>query len=164
MRSAEHSAGVALVPSIRVLRLLLERVGTAHGDNRRLVRRRARARPSGLKKGGGCVGRGINVPKKNKKKRHLPETGALDRSALDIDRSADDMSTDRGVRTVAVLKRPPRLRKDQYFQASRELIRLFLAIYTAPTKNPREKSLEDAWGKIKGQGTIVKHRKHHTHA
>ena len=96
-------------------------------------------------KDGGAAGAQKKQNKKNKKKRHLPETGALDRSALDIDRSADDMSTDRGVRTVAVLNRPPRLRKDQYFPDTspwkRNEFGLFFAIYTGPTKNPRRKPL-----------------------
>ena len=52
--------------------------------------------------------------KKNKKKRHLPETGALDRSARDI---VDPLIC---LRTVGFEQsrsgeRPPRLRKDQYF-------------------------------------------------
>ena len=139
MRSEELSARGRLVRSIRIRRLLLERVEIPHGDNRRLSSLTARARPSRPLKKPGARRPYQKNRKKNKKKRHLPETGALDRSALDIDRSADDMSTDRGVRTVAVLNRPPRLRKDQYFQASRKLIRLFLAIYTAPTKNPRRR-------------------------
>ena len=57
-------------------------VNTPQGDIRRLVRERP-ARVPRAQKRGGVRRKGEEGAKKNKKKRHLPETGALDRSALD---------------------------------------------------------------------------------
>ena len=82
MRSEELSARIALVRSIRVRRLLLERIETPRGGNRRPVRRRRERVPCPLvSKSRGRVERTKKIQKKSKKERHLPETGALDRSA-----------------------------------------------------------------------------------
>jgi len=57
-------------------------VNTPHGDIRRLVReRRARVPCPLVSKSRGRVERTKKIQKKSKKERHLPETGALDRSA-----------------------------------------------------------------------------------
>ena len=123
--------------------------------------RTSRARPAGSKKGG--VRRtGHQRAKKNKKKRHLPETGALDRSAnstLMFRFQIRDVSTDRGVRIVPTRELEPTPSKRPVLPSVSRADSLIPCDLHRTDKKPAQL----ARGQNHGSRTIVKHRKHHTY-